>query len=157
MEQQRTPILAIVPPPVQFALTFLAGLALNRFFPWQPSWTAMASVRCVGLAVAAAGVAVASAAAGGFVIRRTTLNPIGTPRRLVVVGAHAWSRNPMYLALTVVYAGVALGLGRIWPLILLIVPFASMNSGVIPFEERSLRQIFGQEYSEYCRRVRRWV
>jgi protein-S-isoprenylcysteine O-methyltransferase Ste14 len=47
------------------------------------------------------------------------------------------------LALAVVYAGVAVGLGRVWPLLLLIAPLASINGIVIPFEEARLRQTFG--------------
>jgi protein-S-isoprenylcysteine O-methyltransferase Ste14 len=157
MEQHRVPILVIIPPPVQFALTFLAGLALNRFFPWRPGWAEIDGIRWVGWVVAAAGVVLACFAAGGFAIGRTTLNPGGRPARLVVGGAHAWSRNPMYLALTLIYAGVAIGLETIWPLILLILPFVSMNWIVIPFEETRLRQMFGREYANYCRGVRRWI
>jgi protein-S-isoprenylcysteine O-methyltransferase Ste14 len=149
--------LAIVPPPVQYAVIFLAGLALDWFVPWRPAWMGMEGVRWVGWALAAAGVAVSLFAAGGFVFRRTTFNPAGRPAHLVVRGAHAWSRNPMYLALTAIYAGVACGLGEAWPLVLLTLPFASMNWVVIPFEEQRLRETFGQEYADYRRRVRRWI
>lgn len=122
MEQHLAPILAIVPPPVQFVLTFLVGLAVNRLLPWQPSWTEMEGVRWIGWALAGAGVALSFFAAGRFVFRRTTLNPAGRPAQLVVDSAHAWSRNPMYVALTAIYAGVALGLGEAWPLALVILP-----------------------------------
>jgi protein-S-isoprenylcysteine O-methyltransferase Ste14 len=157
MDESRAPILAIIPPPVQFALAFLVGLAADWFLPWRPDWTEMTGVRWTGWAVATAGLVVSLFAAGSFVVRRTTLNPAGSPERLVVGGAHAWSRNPMYLALAVVYAGVALGLGGLWPLLLLIAPLASINGIVIPFEEARLRQNFGEEYANYCRRVRRWI
>ena len=157
MEQHRAPLLAIVPPPVQFALTFLVGLAVNRLLPWQPGWTEMEGVRWIGRALATAGVALAFFAAGRFVFRRTTLNPAGRPAHLIVDGAHAWSRNPRYGALTAIYAGVALALGEVWPLVLVILPFASMNWIVISSEEARLRQIFGQKYADYCRRVRRWI
>ena len=107
--------------------------------------------------VSAPAVVLAAAAAGRFVLRRTTLNPIGEPSRLVASGAHAWSRNPMYLALTVVYIGLALSIGRAWPLILVVLPWASMNWAVIPFEEARLSATFGQDFADYCRRVRRWI
>ena len=71
-----------------------------------------------------AGICLSIAAAGRFVVRRTTLNPAGQPAHLVVIGAHAWSRNPMYLALTIIYVGLALALGEAWPLILVVVPWA---------------------------------
>lgn len=152
-----SPILAKIPPPVQFALTFLVGVGLDRLMPWRPAVMAITGIHWAGFALAVAGCSLAAAAAGRFVLRRTTLDPTGEPTRLVINGAHAWSRNPMYLSLTVIYVGVALELGRAWPLILVSLPWASMNWIVIPFEEARLRATFGQDYADYCRRVRRWV
>jgi protein-S-isoprenylcysteine O-methyltransferase Ste14 len=157
MSSRDAPILAIIPPPVQFALTFLVGIGLDWLEPWRPVWMAIGGVRWAGLALTVAGCALAVAAAGRFVLRRTTLNPIGQPARLVDSGPHAWSRNPMYLSLTIIYVGLALALGRAWPLILVVLPWASMNWAVIPFEEARLNATFGQDYADYCRRVRRWI
>ncbi len=157
MAASRTPILAIIPPPAQFALAFLVGVGLDRLMPWRPAWMAMASVHWAGFALAVGGCSLAAAAAGRFVLRRTTLDPAGEPAHLVVNGALAWSRNPMYLALMVVYVGLAFALGRAWPLILVILPWASMNWVTIPFEEARLSQIFGEDYAGYCRKVRRWI
>jgi protein-S-isoprenylcysteine O-methyltransferase Ste14 len=154
---RNAPILAIIPPPAQFALTFLVGVGLDWLMPWRPAWLAIGIVHWAGLALVVAGCSLAVAAAGRFVLRGTTLQPTGQPARLVVSGAHAWSRNPMYLSLTVIYVGLALALGRAWPLILVVLPWASMNWAVIPFEEARLRETFGQDYVDYCRRVRRWV
>ena len=154
---RRARILALIPPPVQFVLTFLVGVGLDRLIPWRPAWMAIGGVHWLGLVLAVAGCALSAAAAGRFVLRRTTLHPTGQPSRLVVSGAHAWSRNPMYLALTVIYVGLALALGRAWPLILVVLPWASMNWVTIPFEEARLRETFGQDYADYRRRVRRWI
>jgi protein-S-isoprenylcysteine O-methyltransferase Ste14 len=151
------PFLAKIPPPAQFALVFLAGIGLDRLMPWRPAWMAMASVHWAGLALAVGGCSLAAAAAGRFVLRRTTLRPTGEPARLIVNGAHAWSRNPMYLSLTVVTVGLALALGRAWPLALAVLPWASMNWVVIPFEEARLGETFGQDYADYCRTTRRWI
>jgi len=118
---------------------------------------AIGGMHWAGLALAVAGCSLTATAAGRFVLRRTTLHPTGQPARLVVSGAHARSRNPMYLSLAVVYVGLALALGRAWPLALVIVPWASMNWVVIPFEEARLRETFGEDYADYCRRVRRWI
>lgn len=48
---------------------------------------------------------------GLFVLRRTTLNPVGQPALFVASGAYAWTRNPMYVGVTLVYLGAALALG----------------------------------------------
>ena len=112
MTSRQTPILAIIPPPAQFALTFLVGTGLDRLAPWRPAWMAIGGVRWAALALTVAGCSLAVSAVGRFVLRGTTLHPTGQPARLVVNGTHAWSRNPMYLSLTVVYVGLALVLGR---------------------------------------------
>ena len=157
MTSRNAPILAIIPPPVQFAIVFLVGIGLDWLVPWRPAWMTIGAMRWAGLTLTVAGCALAAAAAGRFVLRRTTLDPTGQPSRLVASGAHAWSRNPMYLSLTVVTIGLALALGRAWPLILVVLPWASMNWAVIPFEEARLSATFGHDYADYCRRVRRWI
>jgi protein-S-isoprenylcysteine O-methyltransferase Ste14 len=157
MADTHVPILAKIPPPAQFALAFLVGVGLDWLAPWRPAWMATSSAYWAGLALVIAGCSLAVAAAGRFVLRGTTLQPTGQPARLVVSGAHAWSRNPMYLSLTVITVGLALALGRASPLILVVLPWASINWAVIPFEEARLRETFGQDYVDYCRRVRRWV
>lgn len=157
MASGNAPILAILPPPAQFALTFLVGVGLDWLMPWRPAWMAVAAAHWAGFALVVAGCSLAVAAAGRFVLQRTTLHPTGQPARLVVSGPHAWSRNPMYLSLTVVYVGLAFALGRVWPLVLVVLPWASMNWIVIPFEETRLHETFGQDYVDYRRRVRRWI
>ncbi len=157
MASPRAPVLATIPPPAQFALTFLIGVGLDWLMPWRPAWMTTQIAHWAGFALAIGGCSLAAAAAGRFVLRRTTLHPTGEPAHLVVTGAHAWSRNPMYLSLTVVYVGLTLALGRAWPLILVLLPWASMNWVMIPFEEARLRQTFGEDYASYCRRVRRWI
>jgi protein-S-isoprenylcysteine O-methyltransferase Ste14 len=157
MKSRHAPILAIIPPPALYAVTFLAGVGFDRLMPWRPVWLTMESVHWAGAALAFAGLILAPASAGRFLLRRTTLNPIGQPAHLVVGGAHAWSRNPMYLGLTIIYEGVALALGKAWPLVLVVLPWAAMNWVVIPFEEARLREAFGLAYVDYCSRVRRWL
>jgi protein-S-isoprenylcysteine O-methyltransferase Ste14 len=157
MEPRCPPILVMIPPPFQYAVTFLAGIGFDHLMPWRPAWLTMDGLHWVGAALALAGLIVAPASAAWFLLRRTTLNPAGQPTHLVVTGAHAWSRNPMYLSLTIIYIGMALALGRAWPLVFVVLPWALMNWIVIRFEEARLRKAFGQDYVNYCRTVRRWV
>jgi protein-S-isoprenylcysteine O-methyltransferase Ste14 len=112
MEPRHAPILVVIPPPVQYALSFLAGVVLDRLMPWRLAWMTMEGVHWVGAALAVVGFILAVASAGGFVHRGTTLNPAGQPAHLIATGAHAWSRNPMYLSLTIICAGTALALGK---------------------------------------------
>jgi protein-S-isoprenylcysteine O-methyltransferase Ste14 len=157
MEPRHAPMLVIIPPPIQYAVTALVGVGLDQLMPWRPAWMTIEGVYWIGAALVFAGFIVAPASAGWFVLRPTTLNPAGQPAHLIVTGAHAWSRNPMYLSLTIIYGGIALALGKAWPLVLAVLPWAAMNWVVIPFEESRLRKAFGQDYADYCRTVRRWV
>jgi len=83
--RRAAPTLAKIPPPAQFALTFLVGVGLDRLTPWRKARMAAASVHWAGFALAVAGSSLAAAAAGRFVLRRTTL-------RAGVSGGqrHAW-------------------------------------------------------------------
>ena len=157
MPNHRAPFLVHIPPPVLYAATFVIGIGLDRVMPWGPAWTRISGLHWLGAALILAGVALGAVSAGRFVFRRTTLIPTGTARRLVTNGPYAWSRNPMYVGLTVIYLGAALALGAVWPLPLLALPWAIMNWVMIPFEEARLRSIFGKDYEGYCGRVRRWV
>ncbi len=157
MTSRRAPIRDIFAPPVQYLLAFLIGIGLERLAPWRPAWMAMRSVHWAGWALVVAGILLNVTAAGGFVYRRTTVHPAGRPARLVVTGAHAWSRNPMYVGLTIIYLGAALAFGQAWPLVLVVLPWAAVNWIVIPFEEARLSETFDQDYADYCRRVRRWI
>ena len=85
--------------------------------------------------------------------------PMAPPQRLVVVGFYRYVRNPMYLGFFVGWAGLWVVFGR---LTMVAIKVASvMVLGVVLFvllyEEPTLRKMFGAEYEEYCRHVRRWV
>jgi protein-S-isoprenylcysteine O-methyltransferase Ste14 len=84
---------------------------------------------------------------------------IGSPHertRLQVAGLFRFSRNPMYLG---VYGTIlASVLYTLNPLLLLIGVFVvAVHHQIVLAEERYLRSIFGEQYSEYCRRVRRYL
>ncbi len=157
MEQCRAPLLVMIPPPIIYAATFAAGMVVDRVIPWRQDWMRSELVQWLGWAFIIAGLLLGPGSAGFFALRRTTLNPAGLPARLVTNGPFALSRNPMYVGVTMIYLGPALVLGKIWPLVLVVLPWAITNWVVIPFEEARLRNIFGENYVDYCRRVRRWV
>ena len=157
MEPRRAPLLTVLPPPVVYAVTFLAGWGVGHVDGSSPAWIGTAAARWLGLALLIIGVVVATTCVRLFVSRRTTVNPAGRPAQLVSSGAYAWSRNPMYVCLTVIYAGAALVLGQVWSLLLLPLPWAAANFIVIPFEEARLTDTFGEAYANYRRRVRRWL
>jgi protein-S-isoprenylcysteine O-methyltransferase Ste14 len=96
-------------------------------------------------------------AAAIFQARDTTKNPYGEPATFVVQPPYTFTRNPMYLGLTIALAGFAIFFGSI---VMLVAPavFAFVIDGkVIPREEATMERRFGQQYLDYKNRVRRWL
>jgi len=89
--------------------------------------------------------------------RKTTINPFRKPQKLLDSGPFRLSRNPIYLADTLIYCGIGLLLGSLWPWLLLPALIACMNRGVIAYEEHLLTRLFGDDYRAYQARVRRWL
>ncbi len=87
----------------------------------------------------------------------TTIKPFQESSALVVEGMYRFTRNPMYLGMVTVLAGVAVLTGSVSPFVgpVLFVPL--MNRRVIRFEEAMLEERFGDEYRNYKDRVRRWL
>ena len=156
-ENTPAPLLLLIPPPLVYASGFGVGLVLDWLVPWSPGFLHSAPAWWIGWALFFAAGALACSCIGLFVLRQTTVIPHGQPSRLVTGGPFAVSRNPIYVSLTAAYCGAALVIARLWPLLLLPAAIAWMQVVVIPFEERRLRETFGQAYADYCRRVRRWL
>ena len=75
---------------------------------------------------------------------------------LVEDGPFGFSRNPIYLGMTMIYTGVTLLLNNLWGIVLLPAVLTAMRRGVIEREEEYLTERFGEPYIDYIRRVRRW-
>jgi len=83
--------------------------------------------------------------------------PMSPARAIVVTGPYRFTRNPMYVGLTVAYVGIALLVNMAWPLLTLPAVLIALRLFVIAREERHLRQAFPEAYAAYCARVRRWL
>lgn len=145
----------LLPPPLIYLLFLAAAWALDGLLPLglpQTLWT-----HYLGWGLIDAGVVLMLWAGLLMLWRRTTVNPYGTPAKLLEEGPFRVSRNPIYLADSLIYVGIALLWGTLWPWLLLPLLILTMQRGVIVHEERLLNQLFGDAYRDYCRRVRRWL
>ena len=136
-------------------MAFLLGLAIETFVPLQgpPS-----PVRLFGGALGAAlWLALDGQAMLHFQRAGTGIAPTRPTTTLVSEGPYRISRNPMYLGMASLYAGLAVAFGVIWALILLLFLVLTIERLVVVREERVLEASFGEEYIEYKRRVRRWA
>ena len=143
-----------VRPPLIFIAPFVVGLALQHIcpLPHLPRWTGI----LLGALFAVPAIVLYVAALVALYRARTTILPEGRPRVLVLTGPFRRTRNPLYLALLLLYAGVALGTGALWSLALLPAVAVWLHYGPVRREERFLSQLFGEEYAGYCRTVPRW-
>ena len=94
-----------------------------------------------------------------WTMRRAGENPsVHRPTGAIVAsGPYAFTRNPMYLSMTLLCFGIAFIVNTLWPVILLPVPLMVIQYGVIHREERYLELKFGDEYTRYRAKVRRWL
>jgi protein-S-isoprenylcysteine O-methyltransferase Ste14 len=147
-----------IPVPWVFMLAYLAGFVVQLYLPSPIRSPGIVRIALIlGLILVVIGVAVAFSALGIFKKRSTTTIPFETPTSFVTSGPYRFTRNPMYVGLTLIYFGVAGTRAEVWPAILLPVLLAYVNFIVIPVEERHLRDAFGAVYQEYGARVRRWL
>jgi protein-S-isoprenylcysteine O-methyltransferase Ste14 len=155
-----TPInpLLYVPVPWVYLGAYLAGAGLQRLWPVTPVGSGVRfAVWLLGLALVVVGGALAAWCLRLFQRARTTTVPLERSSTVVTSGPYRFSRNPMYVSLTLIYVGEAAIFGQLWPLVLLIPTLAYVNGVVIPFEEAQLHAAFGAPYTAYAARVRRWV
>ena len=91
---------------------------------------------------------------------RRARTPVDGRRRtiaIVTTGPYRISRNPAYLGMALVYTGIALSTGATWALLTLIPTLILIDRGVIAREERNLERNFGEEYTRFKTRTRRWL
>jgi len=147
-----------VPVPWVFVLTFLVGLGLHYLTPLTIQSAGIIFIsRITGMVLTVGGALIAFSSLGIFRAARTTTVPFETPSKLITSGPYRFSRNPMYVGLTLIYLGVAGIQVQIWPVLLLPLLAIYIHRVVIPVEEARLRGVFGDAYEQYCARTRRWV
>lgn len=145
-----------IPVPWVFVLVYLVGAGLEFIFHLG-SFINYGFMTPTGFVVFVLGGALA---AWGWLIfwsRRTTRVPGKNSSTLVTWGPYQFTRNPMYVGLTIAYLGEAFIQHQVIPAILLPLAIAYLNEFVIPLEEDRLRAVFGDDYERYAGTVRRWL
>jgi len=146
-----------IPPPIVALL--IAAIT------WSIS-VATPSVELPGLirvataiALALAGVTTAILGVIAFRRARTTVNPLKpeTTSTIVTSGIYRYTRNPMYVGLTLVLFAWAVFLSSAWALLGPVGFTLYINRFQIIPEERVLSGMFGTSYSAYQAKVRRWL
>lgn len=146
-------------PPLIYLGYLAAGFVLNYFWPWRIVGEALLSDIRIAIGAALAGGGIAIGAIAFIQFRRAgTAVPTWQPTTaLVVAGLYRYSRNPIYVAQTLVYLGITLIGDNFWALLLVVPALMMIRYGVIAREEIYLERKFGAGYSQYMSVVRRWL
>jgi protein-S-isoprenylcysteine O-methyltransferase Ste14 len=147
----------VIPPPLFYAATFLLSLLIQKLIRVDRSFFHDMIARIAGIIFLVVCIFFAFPALQQFLKTKNTLITIRPANSLQTTGIYSINRNPMYISLLCLYAGLAILVGNWWTLALLPVLAIIVTSIVILPEERYLQRAFGAEYIEYKKNVRRWI
>lgn len=145
-----------VPPPLLFVSMVLVGVGVQSHLGGSLPVARSIAVP-LGVALGVIGFALIMWAGGLFQKTGQDVRPwLNTPE-LIVSGVYRVTRNPMYVAMAMVQAGLGFGLGNVWLLGLLPVSIVLVYLTAIRHEEAYLESKFQDSYRAYKRQVRRWL
>ncbi|WP_421812162.1 methyltransferase family protein [Flagellimonas sp.] len=144
-------------PPALIMLVF-GGLmyVLDRFLPFGEF--EFFGKQELAMFLSGLGVLVMLISVVQFFSMKTTVDPLNPQktRKLVTNGIYKFTRNPMYLGMLLFLLAFGLKLGNAFNTLLAAGFVSYMNRFQIKPEEEALSDMFGKEYSVYCKLTRRW-
>jgi protein-S-isoprenylcysteine O-methyltransferase Ste14 len=143
-----------VHPPIIYAISILSGIGLNNL--WPLSMPFGLHNRLYGSIIIVISVCIAGWALLHFHRNDTDVRPDKPDSALITSGPYRFTRNPLYMVLTLVQITVAIWLDNLWIVLLVVPSVIVITRYAITREELYLEQLFGQEYLKYKQRVRRW-
>lgn len=147
------PVIAL--PPLILGAALALGLTLNFFWPAKILTRGVAVP--LGLLVVLGAIALGVLAVREMRSANTPLDVRKAPVRIVTSGIFLRSRNPIYLGMVLLCAGIALVADSLWLAAMVPLLAIILQKGVIEPEESYLETNFGEEYLRYKRQVRRWI
>lgn len=148
----------IAPPPLLALAAIVLGLLLDGLFPAYVLSVLLphGEHRLIGAILIVAALALGVPAVLAFRRAGTHAEPWKPATALVTDGIFRFLRNPMYVALLLFVAGLALLTASDWMLVMTIVLAFVLHAGVVKREERYLEGKFGAAYRRYCESVPRY-
>jgi len=140
-----------------FVIALLTGVLFR--YAWMP--LRLPASRALGIVAGLMliAVAIALAISARTLMVRTGQSPAPwkPSPELIAQGPYQYTRNPMYVGLTLLTIGVGLALDNLWISLLAIPALTVVHVIAVLPEERYLSGKFGDEYVQYLRRVRRYI
>jgi protein-S-isoprenylcysteine O-methyltransferase Ste14 len=145
-------------PPIIYLTAIAVSVLLNVFYPLPWFGQPISGILFVlGWLMIAAFVALNISAIRAMRRAGTTVRPDRGTDHLVMEGPFSFTRNPLYLAGTMLVLGIGLTAGIVWFLLLSILAAFAVQKLAIEREEKHLQARFGETYLNYATRVRRWI
>ncbi len=141
------PVLLLVAVVLMVALHYVLPVARWLAWPW----------RALGALPITVAVLVGFWGAVQFRRHDTTIIPFEQSTALIAEGPYRYSRNPLYLSMTLILVGIWILLGSLSPAVVVPLFVWWISSRFIANEERHLEAQFGRTYLEYKTKVRRWL
>lgn len=145
------------PPPLVFLTSVLVGAGLQYgVSPLRiavPRGTTLAG----GALLMAAGIALMATAIGLFRASGQDPRPWTPSPSLVFRGPYRFSRNPIYVGMTLIQAGLGLALDDLWIVLLATASLLVVHFVAVRPEEAYLTEKFGDPYRQYLGKVRRYL
>ena len=145
------------PPPLVFLGGLLLGVAVDYAVVPAPAPLGRSIGTVGGVLVLLAGLGIIASARTLFV--RTGQSPLPwkpTPE-LILQGPYRFTRNPMYLGITLVEVGLGLAVNNLWISLFAIPALVTVHFIAVLPEERYLSKKFGENYEAYLTQVRRYL
>ena len=147
----------LIPPPIQALLSAIMMCLINRYFTHANF--SLNGINIFALIFLIIAVIIIILSMYKFKKIKTTISPLRPNKTssLVKSGIYEYTRNPMYLGLLLMLFSIALFLKNFisFLIIPLFILFITKNQ-ILP-EEEALENIFGEEYKNYKKKVRRWI
>jgi len=142
-------------PPTYFFVLLLIGIGFHLAYPALRiiHWP----YNLIGLVPLSIGAWITIWADRMFKYRGTAVKPHLDPSELITTGPYRISRHPMYLGMVLVLTGIAIMFGSITPFLTPVVLTIVFQVKFIPFEEKTMERLFGQQYCSYKQQVRPWL
>ena len=144
-----------IPPPLLFLLFSVAGGLVDSRWMHLPLPAALRLT--LGGLLLLAGIGLGASTLQLFAKTGQDPEPWKPTPSLIAVGPYRWSRNPMYIGMTLLQAGAGLGLDMPWISLLALPALGAVHHFAVLPEERYLRHRFGDGYERYMAEVPRYV
>jgi protein-S-isoprenylcysteine O-methyltransferase Ste14 len=141
-------------PPLIYIGMAIIAVVLNWIRPLGLDWPLLKYIGAILLVIA---IAIEVWSFLTFRKHRTTIMPNKGADHLITSGPFAHSRNPIYVANTILVSGIGLYFGNLWLILAAFIAAILTQELAIKREEKHLALKFGEAWRDYTTRVPRWL